>query len=143
MEDNALFFVIGMFAFSITLMNVVMYKRILRPVFSLEKKGYKVTGTLLRVDRVRKSKSVAYYAVVKYKTLSGGQYEGRSVLSIRKFLKEKEVPMEIIYNPEKEEEFMPVDFFNPKLYKRMLVLVNVFTLGMLVFVLFQMNILKI
>lgn len=125
--------VIGVFLFSAILMNYFIYTKILKLVIPLSKKGMTATGTLIRIDRVRKSKSVAFYPVVKYRTLTGRNYEGRTILSSKISKMKLNDSVEIIYNPDREDHFMIQKFFNIKYYYFIFIFMNLMTIGMLLF----------
>lgn len=125
--------VIGIFLFSAILMNYFVYNKILKLVIPIAKNGMTATGTLIRIDRVRKSKSVAFYPVVKYKTLTGRNYEGRTILSSKITKMKLNDSIEIIYNPDIEEHFMIQKNFNIKHYYFIFVFMNLMTIGMLLF----------
>jgi hypothetical protein len=133
MESNVVLFVILVFGFSFVIMNYFIYNKVLKLVIPISKKGMTATGTLIRIDRVRKGKSVAFYPVVKYKTLTGRNYECRTILSSKISKIKLNESVEIIYNPDIEDHFMIQKYFNIKYYYFIFVFMNLMTIGMLLF----------
>lgn len=133
MENNVILIVIVVFGFSFIIMNYFIYNKVLKLVIPISKKGMIATGTLIRIDRVKKSKSVAFYPVVKYKTLTGRNYECRTILSSKISKMKLNDSVEIIYNPDIEDHFMIQKYFNINYYYFILIFANLMSIGMILF----------